>query len=233
MDIKIAVMCCTLNEERNIERYCEVYSRFADNILICDGGSIDLTVKLAERFQKVRVVHFKEQMELGGFRWNPKGKQHNFGYAAAMEHDPDWMITDECDSIPTLELQKNIRSIMKTYDDFGMIGVHRLYLVGDDKYYPDLSFRGHFGWAHQPRKIDARYDESDHLLNRRPLVPKPDTWHTLDSPYVLLHYGWPDEETVDFKTRLYRAVGELPFHGKAIPRNAGNRSPLPEWAKWN
>lgn len=225
-------MCCTLNEERNIERYCEVYSRFADSIVICDGGSTDRTVELAEDFTKVRVVHFEEQMEFDGIPWNPKGIQHNFAYAAAMEDGPDWIITDECDSIPTLTLQKGIRSEMK-HSVLDVVGAKRLYVLGQNRFFPDLSLLGYFGWAHRPDKVDASYGGDLMRGLRRLSFPAPYTWHDLSPPRALLHYGWPDEETVIFKTKRYRATGGLSPQGHAIPSDAGTPAPLPEWAIWN
>jgi glycosyltransferase involved in cell wall biosynthesis len=230
----IVVMCCTLNEERNIERYCQVYSRFADSIVICDGGSIDRTVELAKGFAKVHIVHFRGLMHFDDHAWTPLGKHHNFAYEAAMEHNPDWIITDECDSIPTLALQEAARSEMEMTED-DVIGLGRIYIVGSNRYYPSLSLEGYFGWAHRPDKIDGHYRTTTHRGIPRPNFPHPDTglWHTLDNPFALLHYGWPDYETMISKTKRYRASGALPSYGTAIPLNAGRSEPLQEWAKWN
>ena len=230
--MRVVVMCCTLNEERNIERYCEVYSRFANKIVICDGGSTDRTVAIASRFKKVRVVHFEELMDFDGIPWNPKGKQHNFGYAAAMEDDPDWIIADECDSIPTLALQESARSLMEM-STLDVLGFMRIYVLGADRFFPRLGFEGLFGWAHRPSTIDGRYLEDSYKGLARPRFPEPNLWHNFSPPHGLLHYGWPDEETVAFKTKRYRATGSLPSYGTAIPEYAGQAMPLPEWANWN
>lgn len=232
--MNVVVMCCTLNEERNIERYCEVYSRFADTIVICDGGSIDRTVELAEGFAKVQVVHFEGLMHFHGYPWTPLGKHHNFAYEAAMEHNPDWIITDECDSIPTLELQMAARLKMHK-SEMDIIGVGRIYILGDDEYYPALSLTGYFAWAHRPDKADGSYWEGNHKAHRRENIPHPHTglWQYLNQPLGLLHYGWPDEETIAYKTAQKRASGSLPVHGTPVPSNAGTLVPLPEWARWN
>ena len=230
--MRVVAMCCTLNEERNIERYCEVYSRFTDAIVICDGGSTDRTVKLAQKFSKVNVVHFDELLSFEGFPWNPKGKQHNFAYAAVMESAPDWIITDECDSVPTVSLQKQIRPIMRA-TSIPVIGAMRVYVLGENFYFPKMSLGGFFGWAHRPGKVNASYGEETHRGLRRKNFPPADTWTNLNPPHALLHYGWPDEETVRFKTKRYRAVGNLPPSGRAIPPYAGVAADLPRWAKWN
>ncbi|NGX44884.1 MAG: hypothetical protein K940chlam2_00024 [Chlamydiae bacterium] len=233
--MRVVVMCCTLNEERNIERYCEVYSRIADTIVICDGGSTDKTIELARGFDKVHLVRFEEQMNLDGIPWNPKGKQHNFAYDVVMENNPDWIITDECDSVPTRHLQENTRSLMEKADviENGVIGVKRIYILGENEFYPALSLEGYFGWAHRPEKADSSYGEETPKGLRRKLFPNHETWHSIEEPNALLHYGWPDKETVEFKTMRYRATGGLPASGHAIPSYAGVPQALPEWAKWN
>ena len=231
--MNVTVMCCVLNEESNIERYCEVYLRFVDRILICDGGSTDRTVELAKGFPKTTVVHFDESIDFDGHMWNPLGKMHNFAYEAATKHDPDWLITDECDSIPTWALQQTARWEMKT-PGADIIGVPRIYIVGEDKYYPKLSFVGLWGWAHRPKRINGRYWEGNHKALRRPeLTLDTRFWHKLEKPFGLLHYGWPNEEVIKRKTEVKRASGSLPPYGTPIPTNAGETLELPEWARWN
>jgi glycosyltransferase involved in cell wall biosynthesis len=231
--MRVVVMCCTLNEELNIERYCKVYSRFADIILICDGGSTDRTVQLAESFPKVEVVHFEEVKSFGGIPWNPKGKQYSFAYSAVIEYNPDWIIVDECDSIPTLPLQKDIRALMKVERNLDVIGLTRLYVLEETQFFPALSLGGFYGWAHRAATVNGDFDRSDDLKHLRPYFPDPNTWRNINPPYALLHFGWPSADAVSFKTRRYRAVGVLPGHGDAIPSDAGPAVPLPKWAKWN
>ena len=232
--MNVVVMCCTLNEERNIERYCEVYSRFANRILICDGGSTDATIELAEGFPKVEVIKFARLMDFGGYPWNPLGELHNFAYKAAKKFNPDWIITDECDSIPTRELQEAIRwKMYKSTSD--TIGVGRMYITGVDYYFPNLSLMGYFAWAHRPNKIDGSYWEGNHFALRREPVPPADSghWQALAQPFALLHYGWPNKGVVAYKTMQKRASGSLPEKGTPIPEGAGKPMPLPEWARWN
>lgn len=229
--MKVVVMCGVLNEERIIERFCEVYGRFADQIVICDGGSEDRTVEIASSFPGVEVVHFDKQIDFDGVKWNPVGKQWNFGLRAAVEHEPDWVIVDECDSLPTLSLQNNIRDFMQT-SKANVIGVHRIYVIGTDEFFPILSNKGFFGWAFQPEKVDASYFEGNPMPFRRSNLPDPSRWRKLGPPYALLHLGWPDAQTVQEKTARYQAIGKLPSHGNAIPNYAGTPKPLPEWATW-
>ena len=231
--MKVVTMCCTLNEEQNIMRFCAVHSRFADKIVICDGGSTDRTVQIAEGFEKVKVVHFDEILNIGGFSWNPKGAQHTLAYATAKEENPDWIIADECDSVPTLSLQDGIRALLRAEGQLDVVGVMRLYVVGQKEFFPKLSLGGFYGWAHRASKVDGNYQGDDDLVHRRLNFPKPDTWRNINPPLALLHFGWPDTKTADFKTARYHAIGTLPIHGKAIPSNAGTPERLPRWAKWS
>ncbi len=234
--LNVVSMCCVLNEERNIERYCQVYERFVDTMVICDGGSTDNTVKLAKQFPKVDVVHFDKLIDFGGIPSNPLEEIHNFAYKATKKHNPDWIVTDECDSLPTFVLQKSIREILEgAVKD--IIGVTRVYIVGNDEYFPALSMKGFFGWAHRPDKVNGHYGGNKFAGIPRPDFPHPDTelWRELEPPLSLLHYGWPDKETVAFKTKRYKANGALPPHesASAIPLNAGKSFMLPGWAVWN
>lgn len=228
--MNVVTLCCTLNEERNIGRFCEVYGGFADWIVICDGGSTDKTVEIALRYPEVQVVHFEEQMDFGGIKWNHKGKQYSLGLRAARTFGADWITVDDCDSVPTLALRDSIRSIMrKTRAD--VIGVQRLYVIGESEFFPTMSLKGHHGWAFRA-ELDTGYYESKHMGLPRRNFPDIETWHKIGPPYGLLHYGWPDEATIQMKLARYRAIGKLPSYGSVIPPHAGEPAPLPDWAIW-
>jgi glycosyltransferase involved in cell wall biosynthesis len=236
MDMKVVVMCCVLNEERNIERFCQIYSQIADVIVLCDGGSTDRTVELANQYAKVDIVRFGKVKDFDGIPANPLGPMHNFGYKVALNHKPEWVITDEADSLPTIYLQENVLRFMETTKK-DVIGAGRLYILGSSMYFPDLSLKGYFGWAHRPEKVNGWYGETKFAGIPRPDFPHPegpysDRWLKLDEPSGLLHYGWPSQAVIDFKTERYRANGALPPQGTAIPSNAGEVERLPEWATW-
>ena len=58
--MRVIVLARTLNEERNIARFCRCYAR-ADAILVADGGSTDRTVDIARQFENVEVRQFRER----------------------------------------------------------------------------------------------------------------------------------------------------------------------------
>ena len=142
----IITVCRTLNEERNIELFCKEHSKIADTILICDGGSEDRTIELAERFKKVQVVPFTKKVHKGAFWRNPHGLHLNFMFDWAIDEGAEWIIYDDCDSVPNKYLKETLPKYF-TSSAYDTIMVRRLYLYKDEGHFPQMSEAGYARWA--------------------------------------------------------------------------------------
>jgi glycosyltransferase involved in cell wall biosynthesis len=127
----IITVCRTLNEERNIERFCEEYSKISDAILIVDGGSEDKTVEMAMSYNKVLVTGFYDRVYRDNIWRNPHGLHLNLMFEWAEKMGAAWIIYDDCDSLPNHHLKDNIY-IPFANEDCYMVGVKRLYLYKDE-----------------------------------------------------------------------------------------------------
>jgi len=226
--MKIVVVVRTKNETRNIARFCVAYKECADLVLVADGGSEDDTVSIARRFENVKVRHFKERLEFPGGLWrNPHGKHMNFMFDWAIEEGANWIIYDDCDSVPTAALKENIRSIM-TSAAYPILCADRLYIWGKDKYFPGLNKPWTPPYAWKPEAGIVACEEKPlrcQLLN----IPPRDERVTLQPPLCCLHYFCPDRETAQAKVDFYRAIGEQ--KNAEHPRVFGGPlEDLPEWA---
>ena len=96
---KLSVVTIAFNEERNIVD-CLNSVRWADELIVVDSGSVDLTVDLAKQFP-AKVM----QME-----WRGYGATKN----EALQHaSGDWVLWLDADERVTPELAKEIQQIVK------------------------------------------------------------------------------------------------------------------------
>ena len=228
MNIVVAVRC--YNEARHIPRFLNGYS-FANKIVISDGGSTDGSVEIIKAhplYEKVTLIHFAEQETVNGQTWNPDAPHMNFVLDAAKELKPDWLIFDDMDDVPNMWLRMGARLLFDVIDDRHIqINVFRLYMWGNDQYFPhmnrdfDLNYTSL--WAWRPDRIDIHADSSIKHGTLVGLHPSP--WK-VEPPMCLLHKSW-HPNTVQQKIDRYNAIG--------LPMNhpfefAGNPTKLPEWA---
>lgn len=224
----VIAVCRTLNEERNIELFCEEYSKIADTILICDGGSEDKTIELAEKFAKVVVVPFEERVYKGDVWRNPHGLHLNFMFDWAITEGADWIIFDDCDSLPNKYLKESLPKCFAN-PAYATIMVKRLYLYKDEGHFPGMAGAGYARWAWRS-SLDVRASEDDpwnhHMLSdRRGKDVK------LEYPNCLLHDSFPHDEEIARKAAFYRVAKEMPDHQKWHPTIFGGTiEPLPSWA---
>jgi len=227
----IVTVCRTLNEERNIERFCTEYSKISDRILICDGGSRDKTLKIASSFDKVDIVKFKERVyryingKDGPRIWrNPHGKHLNYMFAWAIAAEAEWIIYDDCDSLPNKSMKEVLPSIFDS--DYDSIKVLRYYLYKDKGYFYPMSHAGFARWAWRT-ELGVWASEADpwhhHMTFDIAKNPK-----ILMEPNVLLHYSFPDDEEIKRKAAFYATAKR--YDGWDPLKFGGELFPLPEWA---
>ncbi len=225
MKIVVAVRC--LNEIEHIDRFMRGYD-FADEIVVSDGGSTDGSRELLHIYPKVRLIHFDFGEIINGVFWNTDAPHMNFVLDAAKALEPDFLIFDDMDCSPTKALGENARKLIEeTLPITPVITLFRLYMWGEEKYFPKVS--GHFSpdftslWGWNPREVDIHADPD---ARHGTMVGITDNQRKLATPYSLLHRTWhPD--TIQQKMDRYNALG--------LPMNhpftwAGELEDLPEWA---
>lgn len=222
----ITVTRC-FNEEKNIKRFIDGY-RFSDLIIVSDGGSTDKSLDILYDYRSfVQVIHFKEQIEVNGYKWNPDNTHINYIIDTAKTYNPDWIILDDMDDVPNFTLRNSARNILE-HCNKPQVNAFRLYLWGDTQYFPQMN--GHFNdaykslWAWKPRERHIYADNNQH---HGTILGLTDDYHGLDIPLCLLHKSWhPD--TIQAKIDKYAAVGI----GMSHPFDfAGKLEDLPAWAK--
>lgn len=227
--MKVVVTCRTRNEEKNIARFCECHS-WADKIFIADGGSEDNTISIAKQFPNVEVRNFAEKIKRPTGIWrNPHGRHMNFMFQwAKNEGHAQWIIFDDCDCVPTKALQGSIRSFIDqaTDENKRAIFLHRLYIYGQDRYFPKMNLPGQSLWAW---KADCGIHAEEANPWAHVLLDIPPDRLILEQPYSCLHYFCPDEETVDKKLKFYRESFEIPEFQHPL-QFGGQLAPLPDWA---
>lgn len=232
---KIVVLVRTRNEAKRIGLFCQSY-RDADHIIVSDGGSEDGTVAIASEFPNVILAPFESRTYLPSGAWRNNDAAHaNFLIERGRELNPDFLVYDDCDCVPTKELRENYRRILEETDK-EFVHVVRFYFWGKDHYFPKMSSPGGElepslwawrGWINF-RMIDVppAYDFSvDGQKVNSLRVERPNL--DLYPPLALLHYSW-DEERVEQKLKDYRDTGFIP--GYDDPRNfAGQMLPKTDW----
>ena len=231
--MKIIATVRTLNESKTVERFCACYRFLADEILIADGGSTDDTIEKASKLPRVSIRSFDERIvHQDGKTWsNPRGKHINFLIDWALEREADWIIFDDCDCVPTLALQEEGRQILETCSE-KMVFAYRMFVMYSDRWFPQMNYPGQSLWAWRA-KVPVRADEAKPEVFTM-LIPYEYPTRRLMHPKSLLHYFYPDEETIEKKLAFYKITGELgenvtPAHPSQL---MGHVEPLPEWAKW-
>lgn len=237
--MKISVIARTLNEERNIERFCSGY-QWADEILVADGGSQDNTISLASNFPNVQIRKFSQTIEMeNGIVRNPHGEHLNFLIDWAKDGGADFIIHDDVDCFPNYLVKDYGRQWLESmgFAGYYFIYLTRIYLYKNQGHFPRMAQpiksgkweQGLWAWdAHTPLHFKEDIPASEHQqLAWTP--PKNEIWK-IEPPACLIHCPWQEDLMIDRKLNLYRKSGEIPqmLH----PLEIGiDLEPLPEWAR--
>jgi len=231
-DIKVVATTRTRNEQRNIAYFCNSY-KFADKILIADGGSEDNTIQIASCYPNVEVREFSEKIYSKNGEWrNPRGVHQNFLIDWAMEEEADWMILDDTDCRPNAYLKQDYQSIMRNNPKKDFIYAVRLYIWGYDKHFPKLSkLEDKWLYSIWAWRLNSgfRFKEDNPWLLEFDRPEKHKILELETPPYCLLHYPWKDENEVQRKMNFYNSMPES--HDLDHPLEVfGKLEDLPDWA---
>lgn len=226
---KIIVTVRTLNEEANIADFCRCYG-WANVILVTDGGSTDETVQIAESLPRVKVRDVSHlQIPMAGTALGfvtPEPHQTNIGIKWAVEQGADWIIRDEADCWPNPALRLEARELLDAAAEPSMF-LYRLYLWGEERYFPRYNKAGQSLWAWRPDRVNIYFDESRPLANGLKGLPPVAQRLLLEQPYVCLHHFCPDQATVERKIQHYAAIGSRWIH--PLASIYAPPEPLPGW----
>lgn len=230
--MKIFVITRTRNEAHNIQLFCQAYG-WVDRILIADAMSEDNSVLLAREFNNVEVRPFDVWRQYGKLWLSPQAQHINFLIEWATEDGADWIIFDDPDCWPNYYLREHGRHILESAKSINMVLVTRLYLWGNDKFFPALSQLRGPGlwepslWAWRPEiGLGAIEEQNYHYRLNQEVSRK--TGLPVMPPSCLLHNPWPDEIAVRFKMERYRKSGHIDMQHPL--EFGGPLKDLPEWA---
>ncbi|MHB1011374.1 MAG: glycosyltransferase [Desulfobacteria bacterium] len=122
--MRISVSMIVLNEERNIGRALASCS-FADEIVVVDGGSGDLTTEILERDRRVVLVR------------RPWGGHFGDQRQASLDRcTGDWVIRLDADEAFSEEFERGIRGFLDNLPpDVAAITIRQCNLVGSESFY--------------------------------------------------------------------------------------------------
>lgn len=226
--MKIIATTRTLNEAANIDRFCQCY-QWADKILIADGGSTDGTPELAAKYDKTLVRSFDKRVYRNGLWRNPHGQHINFLIDWATDEGADWIIFDDADCVPTIAMQNEARGIMDKAT-MPVISLYRLYIWGQDRYFPEMNYPGQSLYAWRLGDIPIRAREWDPFQHRLMGWIKEDEEKLLE-PFCCLHYFFPNEAAVKRKKAFREGLGIHKIEPHPL-HSFGQLDPLPDWARW-
>lgn len=234
--MKIVTLVRTLNEEQNVSQFIQQYS-FSDLIIVSDGGSTDKTIlriRAAARRNNVRVKilhNFSVRIPMADGRYyTNEPVQINLLIRNALKEKADWIIYDDCDCYSNKVLKENARNLFSVVDNEGKeaLFVYRLYLCGENEYFPDMNIPGKSLWAWKPSMLSVICNEKDPTEASMTFNKWEVRRYDIEKPYVLLHNFAQTEEYIQKKLEWYKQKKKPQTH----PRDGcGKLEVLPNFAK--
>jgi glycosyltransferase involved in cell wall biosynthesis len=222
--MKIVITCRTRDEEKNIEKFLRCH-QWADKILILDGGSEDKTVEIASNYPKTEVRHYGERVYRGNSWINPCMQMVNVLLEWADEEEKaDWIIYDDCDCVPNVELQKIARSTMENCKS-NFVLTNRIYIYKKDWYFDWLSGAlnnwgvGTWAWRGGIGMRANNYTSIHHTFTIDDFTDACEIHH----PACRLHYFCQSDEDIEKKLQMGRIfdspkiMNPVDFAGQLIP----------------
>lgn len=229
--MKIVLALNVLNEEKNIARILSAYNGWVDKTIIVDGGSTDKTIEIANGFDGVHIMHYPAYgTALDGSMLNNITEQVKYLIDWADDLNADWIVYDDCDCVPNYLLREQGKYHIEN-STFTTIFVPRLYIYGQDKYFPNMTMDINGKYIPSLWAWNASYAlEFEDSLRHLTIKNLPNHARTeIYPPYCLLHYFAPDEETIQRKMEMQR---KLVGHDVQHPLQFGGKlEDLPEWAR--
>ena len=181
----LGVAIIALNAQARIAQ-CLDAVRFADDVVVIDGGSTDETVSIAQT-HGARVIHAPD--------WPGFGRQKNRAVAAL---GTDWILSVDTDEVVTPELAASIRQALDAprADVYALDRLSNFcgHWVRHSGWYPD--------WVPRLFKRDAARFSDDLVHERLVFDGRVDKLAGR-----LLHYSYDDFETVLRKVDAYSSAG--------------------------
>ena len=172
---KLSIFIICKNEERIIARCLEQASKLADEIILIDSGSTDLTLAIAKQYTEK--IYLNE--------WLGYGKQKNLALAKCSN---EWVMSIDADEVLTDDLIDEIKALDFVANSYQ---VARKLFIGDKfirhgGYYPDYQlrlFKKSLG-----RFCDSEVHESVEMLETGEYSKKRSNYPKLKNP--LNHYSY-------------------------------------------
>lgn len=228
--MKIVVIVRIYNEQHNLPAFIDAYD-WADTILIQDDWSDDdeylyglpkkckVSYYTGERIERPELTRAKQHIQLNSLiRW--------------AEHlEADWIISDDCDSLPNVALIRDGRKILESCKR-QFIYTTKFHLYKDKGYFPNLSnIEGkwqHALWAWKTESYFRFKDAGDRPQN----FDRPEENNILRlpiPPYVMLHRPWYDDDIIKDKQIRYTSIYGDEYKNFNPLHFGGTLKELPKW----